>query len=304
MSQLSSRITKFQNKQKQQTRQEFLIHKLSRKSLVYNKQKNLITPLAPSERVQNLISHKTFFEKRDILTDYAINDDPSKPFFDHYLQLQQNIPYPNTIQHGENPNCSFADSVLNAKDCYLSSTIIKDCSNIAYSFDIRYNCHNIFNSAYIYNHSDSIYNSFNVQQSFNVFYSKHINNSSNIRFSSNCIGCQHCLFCNDLENTSYAYKNQIVGKEQYLIIKEKMIENKNLFFERYTQIITTGNNLNSTNISGTAIIQSTEIKKSHCIYNVQRASNCLFGGSHLTNEDYFNSFLLGRCTSCYGVHES
>ena len=112
---------------------------------------------------------------------------------------------------------------MNVKNSYLSFEVC-DSENILYSVNVKDNCKNIFDSVMIGDFSENIYRSIGVYKSSSIFFSKFIFNSNNIWFSSNLVGCTECLFCTQLENVSYAIANKKYSKEDYLVLKEKIIE--------------------------------------------------------------------------------
>ena len=165
-----------------------------------------------------------------------------------FAELWSDTIFSQTIQQGNNQNTDFADSVLNAQNVYLSFGVFESCSDICYSVLVTNNCHQVYNSAQITNNSEHVYHCVAVDASSFIFYSKYIQNSHHVYFSTNMVGCHDCMLCDGLENASYCIENKQYTKDEYEVLKEKVMSKKDNF-HYYPDSTKKSKNFNSDNVT-------------------------------------------------------
>lgn len=227
---------KIKQTRKQTSFRDFVKEIASWYPVVLSRNSGQISKFPSSSRIGIVIHHSEYEKNRDGLLNPSYQYDEKKSFFENFQSFMVGQPIFNVIAYGGSENSDFGDMILNSKNCYLSSTVIYGGENVAYSFSVKDNCRNIYNSVSVYQHSDSIYWSTGVVQSYNIFYSKFINNSSNIWFSSNLTGCSECLFCSNLENASFCIDNTPYEKEVYEKKKQELLKEKDTFLGYYKQV--------------------------------------------------------------------
>jgi hypothetical protein len=75
------------------------------------------------------------------------------------------------------------------------------------------------------------------------------------------IGCQECLFCDDLQNQSFCINNKSYSREEYLLKKDDLLKQKDMFLTWYGNLSAKGINRASQNVEGSAITKSVNIEK-------------------------------------------
>ena len=211
MPDLAYRQQKIQEKRKQTSFRDFIMEVASWRSLTFYKNNEFTSKYPPSERVQNLVSHKAFLEEDGIMQ----GDQPTDSDFFLALQaLLQKVPLAPTMVVSGSENSVFSDQSVNSANVYLSNVTINS-KNVLYSLGTKLESENVISSCTV-RQSENVYESTNISESYEVFYSNTIHNSSHIWRCNNLIGCHFCYKCHDLENKSYCINNQQFTKEQYM----------------------------------------------------------------------------------------
>ncbi len=238
----------------------------------------------------NIIDFKQWEEERDNLTDYGIDYDFNKSFFENFKILMNKVPWPNVFHYTLWENIDYSDTTWNSKNVYLSKVVILDCENVYYSFIVKENSVNVFNSVYVIWNNSNIYNSLGIFNSYNVFYSRYILNSSDIWFSSNLIWCRECIFCDWLENKSYCINNIQYDKEEYLQKKQEILSQKYRFEEWYlSKVNKHWKNLASKNVKWNFIVKSENIENGYFVDNSKNCKNVIFLWWTQWDEDIVNA---------------
>jgi hypothetical protein len=190
---------------------------------------------------------------------------------------------PNFMYRWDNENCDYADIVMNAKNTYLSITMVTDVQNIAYSRSVKNHCENVIASIMVWKDSSNVFESSCVISSYNVFYSHTIQSSNNIWCSSNLINCSECIRCNGLENKSYCVDNKSYSKEEYFTIKQSFLnDKKNLTDYRTWELIEW--NQWSTNCMWHGIINSNDLDNAYYVNQTHHWRNIILFWSSEDNE--------------------
>jgi hypothetical protein len=145
----------------------------------------------------------------------------------------------------------------------------------------------------VYDHCDIVQMSYAVFNGYKVFYSRFIHNSRDIRFSSNLINCQECILCSDLNGASYCIENKQYTQEEYQTRKQDLLQQKDKFMERFGRVDRQGKNFGSTNVTGSCVINATEVEQSHSLYNIANGRNIYMSGAELDNQYIYDSLFIG-----------
>lgn len=160
--------------------------------------------------------------------DHGIDYNPTKTFFQNYLDLQAKVPRMAIWNHSvENSEYTNHSSYL--KNCYLTSTAIHsenvyysrwviDCRDVADCFQIT-NCELTYETFY----TDGAYRNIHT----------YCSDSQECKFTYDCKGCTDLFMCHNLRQKKYCIENTQYSKEEY----EKRMQQINLGsheqFEKY-----------------------------------------------------------------------
>lgn len=241
----------------------------------FQKNSGLISKFPKTERIKWVVSAKDFQNIRDELTKNWKDYDKKKSFFEQFWELLKENEFFSLVDYGGNENADYSDATLNSRNIYMCAWIINNCENVFYSLSVKDNCTNVVSSIAVWTNSENVYQSTSILNSFKIFYSKFINNSNNIYFSSNLNGCSECIFCDNLDNVSYYIKNKAYTKEEYLKEKEKILEEKEKFLSWYKELPKMWKNINSTNVKGSANMNSENLENAYFTYNQKNWKNLI-----------------------------
>ena len=278
---------KIKEKRKKTDFRDFVKEIASWDSFVLYKNHWLISKYPETWRVKGVISSKEFNE---CIFDIWINKDYdfSNDFFTNFQTLLKTIDLP-SLRNIWSENGDFSDTSVFSKNIYLSFTVITNCENILYSYNIKDWSKNIFNSVMVWDNCENIYMSSWIFNSSFTFYSKSIINSSKIRFSQNLIGCNECLFCNDLENKTYCINNRQYDKDTYQKEKMKMLEEKMMFTTNYTKWNQLNKNVGCENVIGSSNFYSNNIEGWIYNYHVKNWKNLVLVWLPEGNENMYDT---------------
>lgn len=240
------------------------------------KDETWVTRYPNTSRIKKKVSIKNYFENIDNNLKTWFSYDYNKTFFQNLSSLFGLVPYPSLIQWWENDSCDYSDSVMNCKNVYLSFIIINNCENVLYTFYVQDNCKDILNSVMVWDNSQIVYYCTAILNSFKIFYSKYIVDSNNVWFSSNLMWCSECIFCDNLQNKKYCIKNKELKKEEYFEEKEKILKNKESFYEFYKNVNRKANNFASKNVSWNFCVKSENVENGYFTYNLKNWKNAFF----------------------------
>ncbi len=281
---------KMKEKRKKTPFREYLKTIVSLRTLNLYKNNWFTSVYPPNINKVKIYSHKEFDDNRDNLINYWINYDFEKNFFDNFKILSFPINLAPTVLFWECENANFTDQTANVKNCYLSFVVIGWCESVFYSFSVKENSINIFNSVMVWDNCENIYFSNGIIKTFYTFYSKHIINSANIWFSNNLIWCQECIFCNDLENQSYCINNKKLSKENYFLEKSKILKDKENFLSYHNNLNVKWKNYGSNNVNGIFNIQCENVENWANNYQIKNSRNVMFIGWKDAWENIYDCF--------------
>jgi len=145
-----------------------------------------------------------------------------KDIFKDFGNLYNDFPKPSRLIYPWLENADYSSHVWWAKNLYLSYCVFVDCEDIYYSSKILSSCKIIFNSYNIFS-SSNIYYSMVLWNCHNVSYGKNSVDSSNLIFCTDMNNCFECIFCCNQVNSKYKIFNKEYKKEEYLEIKENVL---------------------------------------------------------------------------------
>ncbi len=212
-------------------------------------------------------------------TEYAMDYDPSRPFFQQLKELTEKTPYTalETL-YASLKNCEYTNSIAYSKNCFM--TIWADfCENVYYSSILNglkwsSDCLRGWESELCYESTSFI-------RGYRVFFSEECEDGVDVWFSRNCHGCMNCIGCVNLRGASYQIFNVQYSKEDYAQkLKELGFdswENLNKFEKQAREFWLTkpyrefhGNSFNL-NVTGEHVYLSKNSKES---YILNYAENC------------------------------
>ena len=215
-------------------------------------------------------------------------------FFDQISQLFVENNKMVVQQWFENENSAFAEC-YGAKNAYLSFWVGQNAENVLYTLMSHTNIRNVINSFVVVWNCDNIYSSRCVTNSYNVFYASNIHNCSDVFFSTNLLSCTECILCNELENQSYCIRNKQYTKEEFLMLKSKILWDKNIYDTYYQQILSADiNNKLSENIVGKGIVRSYNITNGYFVQWVHNGRNIFQGWWEYGGQEFYDCFDAGN----------
>ncbi len=270
---LKQRELKMKERRKHTPWRDFVKEICSRRALPFYKIDGFVSRFPETERIGKVVSHKEFAEQRDNLVAYGLVYDDKETFFTQLQRLFTSIPLENTLLFGNCENSDYADQSMDAKNTYLSYSIIGS-ENVLYTILANGGC-NIFDSMSVVQ-SENIYQSHSVVNSYNIFYSKQVDNSRDIWFCTNMVGCQECMFCQDLDNTSYCIHNIQYSKDAYIAEKKKILSQKTWFAKSFEQLSPGATISLSTNATWKYITDCSDVTNGYYVQATHQSHNAIF----------------------------
>ncbi|MBI5228011.1 hypothetical protein HY988_05470 [Candidatus Micrarchaeota archaeon] len=133
------------------------------------------------------------------------------------------------IQDGQYINDIECTITIDAVSCYRAVCAVYS-KYVAYSFWPRssqyiFGCDSVFDSSFCVN----CYHSVNLQRCFEM---ESCSSCSDAMFCHNCENLQECMFCFNTKNKRYAIGNVELGRESYMKIKDRILEQINSEIEK------------------------------------------------------------------------
>lgn len=217
-------------------------------------------------------------------TEYAMDYNPSRTFFEQFYELSQKVPWVATETLGPSMvNSEYCNGATWLRNCYL--TFWADyCENIAHSsilfkFKDSSDCMRA-------KESELCYESIGVNKCYGVFFSEECEACTNVWFSRNCYNCTNCVGCVNLRGASYNIFNVKYSKEEYFekvkeinleyweSLHDLKVKAKNFWLTKpYREY--TGNSLNL-NVTGEYVFESKNSKDIYMCTNVENSRYCQF----------------------------
>lgn len=165
------------------------------------------------------ISEEEYKVKREELGSYSVLEKLRKDF--KKLLLKEPRRFAKTIMSVN----SDGDELVETKNCHNCFFVIKS-ENLKYSAF----CSNIKDS-YDYSHADNselLYESANIEKNYNKLFSNTCWFSRDVTYSDICMSSQELFGCICMRSKNYCILNKQYSKEEYFILKEKIIKEMNL----------------------------------------------------------------------------
>ncbi len=168
--------------------------------------------------IENQQYTKEEYEKRknEILASYSSIQEAKKKF----LELRSNA----IVKYASMTKCKNAtgDYLYNCHDVYQSFDA-ESCKNCSYVADAEgcIDCADLNNTYY---KPELCYDTMGILQNFNTKHSTYIMWGTNIEYSDSLHNCNDCFGCVGLKKASYCILNKQYTKEEYEILKAKIIE--------------------------------------------------------------------------------
>jgi len=287
---LKHRQEKIQEKRKKTPWREFLMEVCSWRNLLFYKTDVGISKYPQNQaRLKNLISVSSYNKtvSGDDLSWIEYNAENS--FFSHWEKLYYNFAHPVVNHYWVQEKSQRWDEVWWANNVYLSVVVGDNAENILYTFKWESNVTNVINSLNIVQNCENIYSSKTVSKSYNIFYSKFIYSSSDIWFSYNMSWCKECIACGNLENASYCIENKQYSKEEYMKIKNTILQDKDKFEWYYNKIPKEWRIRISSDVTWSSLYNCNHVEDWYEVSNINNWRNILYS-------DWWND-----SSDCYDV---
>jgi len=182
-------------------------------------QKNIISVSPPDTKLK-VYCVDCFWSDKWNETDYGIDFDFSKNFFEQYALLKARVPHL-ALYGRDNFNSDFVNLSGYNKNCYLifAGEYNEDCQYGTQVIKCK-DCLDNFDCF----ESQNCYECIDISKCYEVFFSENCRNCNSSMFLFDCRGCAECLFCTNLRNKKYCIQNHQYSKEEYLKYKQTLIE--------------------------------------------------------------------------------
>ena len=163
-------------------------------------------------QAQKVVCQKCWWSDDFNATKYGKEYDFSKPFFEQYKELMNEVPFVANfiVDESRMVNSPFNNMVLDLRNCYMlfNSDYDEDCS---YSCEIEKSLNCVDTN--LVDKSEMSYECVNIQNCYRAFYSVDCESSSDILFCRDCNGCTDCFGCTNLRKQSYVIFNEPMGNK-------------------------------------------------------------------------------------------
>jgi CxxC-x17-CxxC domain-containing protein len=152
-------------------------------------------------------------------TEYAMDYDPSRPFFQQLKELSDKAPYASLEStYTTLKNCEYTNSIAYSKNCFM--VIWADYAEWVYYSSIINGLKSSSDCLRGWE-SELCYESIGFNGGYQVFFSEEFNDCVDMWFSRNCYGCTNCIGCVNLRGAKNCIFNVQYSKEEY---QEKLKE--------------------------------------------------------------------------------
>ncbi len=236
-------------------------------------------------------------------TDYGIEYDPSRPFFEQYDKLWKKTPLP-ALQTINSVNSQYTNYVDGNKNCYL----VFGCG---YDENVRYSNRSNFSKdsqdMLTSPHNELCYDILDCQECFSVMGSESCTSCVNSSYLYGCRNCNNCFACSNLVSKSYCYFNEQLTKDDYenklKSLKLSSYANREKIREKYESEIRGkairryANIVKCENCTGHNITKS---KNSHNCFDISdEAENCRFSAHSLFIKENYDVYGNYKTELCY-----
>jgi hypothetical protein len=223
--------------------------------------------------------------------EYGVDYDPSRPFLEQFLELQNKVPRMSLVRQGFPVNSPYTHRVTSPRNSYMVFRAT-DAENSFYSYTVT-DLRDSSDCSWV-DHSELCYECVNCDKSYNLRFSMESTNCRDSSFLYACRNCSDCVGCVNLVNKEFHIFNEpYSNKEEYT---KKLQE---LGLNTHAGIVSMGKKLDdyrkkfpqkaitaikSENISGNWIYNSknvhqsfncVDVKDSKYIFSTFKAENCM-----------------------------
>ncbi|MEK7572252.1 MAG: hypothetical protein AAB493_00095, partial [Patescibacteria group bacterium] len=181
--------------------------------------KSAICLYAP-DKIHKMYCNKCWWKDDWDGTEYGMDYDPKKPFFEQLMELRNKSPfmaleslYPSLV------NTKYTNNSSYQKNCFM--TIYADydehCAYTRGTYRTK-DCLDCFRAI----ESELCYECVGIKKCFHCFWSEELENCVDCHFCNSCYGCNDCFGCVNLRNRSYFIFNKQYTKEEYIKKIKKM----------------------------------------------------------------------------------
>ncbi|NVN97438.1 hypothetical protein HXX01_04410 [Candidatus Nomurabacteria bacterium] len=263
--------------------------------------KSIITMFHPDLKIKVYDRDIWWSDKWDP-TEYGMDYDFSKSFFEQYKELLSKVPLANL----GNTNCvnsPYGNHNADCKNCNLlyASYMAEDTSYTQGAVNLK-NCFDTYSLM----KSELCYGDTLSGTLYQVHFSYHSDDSLNSWFLECCMNCQDCIGCINLRNKKYCILNVQYKKEDYLKQKEELdfgsYKILNEFKEKFKKFVVKYPhkyaNINKTvACTGDCMINAKNLKQSFDIYG--EAEDSKFVAHGLMAKDCYDMYGYGKCSLMY-----
>jgi hypothetical protein len=228
--------------------------------------------------------HECFYgDKWDPLS-YGREYDFDKPFFEQFKNLFDVVPRVSLFQRNS-INSDYSNMVGEAKNVYLSASVVKNSENIFYSKCID-SSKDIVDCLNIINGSESLYENVEGQRNYNSQYLLLCRDCIDTYYSVDCINCSNCVLSYNLRNKKFCIRNKQYTKEEYFVELEKLNlksrASRQVLLREFEEIKNKaiyrfGNITKCVNVTGNNMLNVKNSKNCFEIYNAEDSKNCFRG---------------------------
>ena len=236
--------------------------------------------------------------------DYGKEYDFSKPFFEQFRELMQQVP----LASVGNTNCvksEFGNHNVDLKNCYLVYASFSN-ENVSYSQG-AVNVRDSFD-LYTVMKSEQCYDDTLCSGLYKTNFSFESDDSINSAFITSCINLQDCLGCANLRHKSYCIFNKQHSKEDYdkkrLIYDFGSYKTLSAFKKEYADFLLKqprrlASILKSVNVTGDNVLNSKNSRMIFDIYGDVENSKYLAHGGLVIRESYDGYGTGAKAEFCY-----
>ena len=302
MPNLQHRQQKIQEKRKHTPFREFVKEICSWTPLSYYSDEGVISRYPSTERIGWVIPFEEFSDHNEQRYNTGFDDNEGS-FFENFRKLFLSMDHPHMIQLAGNENARYADVAYGVRNAYLSTILVRDIDSVAYAISVKEWCSNVYNSFIVRQQCENIYQCVGIIRSSNTFYSKYIVDGYELRWCTNMIGCRECIDCDGLENVSYYIANVAYEKGEYYKLKEKLIQQKDRYFNKYLELSKQGSNYGSVDVEWSFVQQSQRCEYAYLSYQLEDCRNVIWIGGKGINSNFWDVFSAGSISNdhLYGV---
>ena len=174
--------------------------------------KSTVTIYSPNKPFK-VYCHECWWGDDWDFTSYGRDFDFSRPFFEQFSELQQDVPLM-ALLNKNSVNSQFTNHAGDNKNSFMTFAAFFN-DNVMYStmiFSSR-DCMDVSN---VNEKGERLYEITDSRSCYQCQFSALLKDCSNCLYCYDCRGCNECFMSSNLRNKSYVFKNQQYSREEYL----------------------------------------------------------------------------------------